>query len=277
MKTTLTMTRSPFLLSRKHIPFSFRKEYLLGLFITILICSCNSENANDCLQTDGDIITYDLALPAFEKIQLENDIRVVLQQGDVQHVRIETGENLVSDLVITVDQETLILQNNNGCNFIRDYGVTIVTVTSPNITFIRQASSFEISSAGTLTYPNLTIWSNTNPNSLSIVDANKSGSVILNVDTERLTVSANGSSDFQISGRADVASVSFTDEFPQFNGQNFLVDDLTVNQTSAANMIVNPQLSIKGIIKGVGDVISVNEPPLVDVEQLFTGRLIFDD
>ena len=42
-------------------------------------------------------------------------------------------------------------------------------------------------------------------------------------------------------------------------------------------MIVNPQASIKGSIFGTGDVISVNRPPVVEVEELYTGRLIFED
>jgi len=42
-------------------------------------------------------------------------------------------------------------------------------------------------------------------------------------------------------------------------------------------MIVNPQNSITGVIRATGDVISLNRPPIVDVDELFTGRLIFED
>lgn len=247
------------------------------LVVTALHISCDSENVNDCIQTDGDSITFDLTLAPFDKIQVENDVRLIVKEGDEQRVSVQTGENLVSDLNIEVDQETLVLQNNNGCNFIRDFGVTVVTVTSPNIVFIRQASSFPVSSDGVLTYPSLTIWSNTNPNNLSIMDANKSGSVILELDVPQFIVQANGSSNFQISGRADTMSLSFSDEFPQFNGANFLVEDISFTHTSAANMVVHPVNSIQGVIRGVGNVIAVNEPTTVDVEALFTGELIFQD
>ena len=37
-------------------------------------------------------------------------------------------------------------------------------------------------------------------------------------------------------------------------------------------MIVNPQQSISGQIRGTGDVISINEPPIVEVERLYTGQ-----
>jgi hypothetical protein len=42
-------------------------------------------------------------------------------------------------------------------------------------------------------------------------------------------------------------------------------------------MIVNPQQSIVGEIVATGDIISYNRPPLVDVKELFTGRLLFED
>ena len=41
-------------------------------------------------------------------------------------------------------------------------------------------------------------------------------------------------------------------------------------------MIVNPQVSLFGELRGTGNLISVNQPPTVDVEQFYTGALIFD-
>ena len=42
-------------------------------------------------------------------------------------------------------------------------------------------------------------------------------------------------------------------------------------------MIVHPLNSITGEIRGLGDIIAVNEPPIVDVEEFFTGTLIFQE
>lgn len=255
----------------------FLQKHILPIsFIVLITVSCDSENANDCLQTDGDTITYIETVATFTEIQLEDDIQLILKEGPEQEVIIETGENLVSDLVIKVEEETLVLQNNNGCNFLRDFGKTIVTVTSPNITFIRQASSFPIRSEGTLSYPSLTIWSNTNPNALNIDDPNKSGEVQLSLDVEQLNISANGSSNFILDGNADNASMVFSDEFPQMDARDLIVQDITLRHVSAAQMVVNPINSISGQIRATGDVIAVNRPTTVDVETFFTGSLIFE-
>jgi len=41
-------------------------------------------------------------------------------------------------------------------------------------------------------------------------------------------------------------------------------------------MVVNPQNSIRGKIVSFGDVISKNRPPVVEVEELYKGRLRFE-
>ena len=40
---------------------------------------------------------------------------------------------------------------------------------------------------------------------------------------------------------------------------------------------VNPLNSIRGEIRGTGDIIAVNRPEIVEVDEFFTGRLIFED
>ena len=42
-------------------------------------------------------------------------------------------------------------------------------------------------------------------------------------------------------------------------------------------MIVNPQQSLTGELRSSGDLISKNQPPIFDVEQFYTGQLIFED
>ena len=42
------------------------------------------------------------------------------------------------------------------------------------------------------------------------------------------------------------------------------------------DMIVNPQQSISGELRSTGNVIAKNRPPIVEVEEFYTGRLIFD-
>lgn len=249
-------------------------EKLFFIGLVFLILSCNSDTSWDCVQAAGDTISKEYVLSEFSKIRIEDDVTLYLKQGETQEIKLETGENLLGDISVTIDGETLIVKNKNSCNLVRDYGITKVFVTTPNITEIRNSSAYDVIGDGVLNFPQLTLISNSSSGPETI---RKSGDFYLNINCDQFQISANGQSVFYITGYSQKASLSFDDEMPRFEGQNFVIDELTVSQRSANKMIVNPQQSIIGKIVATGDIISHNRPPLVDVKELFTGRLIFKD
>ncbi len=246
---------------------------LLSTLLTLLY-GCDSEDAIDCLQTDGDPITKTLELPFFDKVRTENDMRLEITQGDTQSITIETRENLFNDLVFKVEDDTFIMQNKNGCNLVRDFGRTLVRITVPNLMVIKNSATYEIRSNGTLAFPQVRLESVTTP---GLESANKTGDFFLDFQSERIVVIANGMSDFHITGTTEEININFSDEFPTLFAEDLIAQDVIVRHVGAAPMIVNPQASITGQIKATGDVIAKNQPPIVDVEELFTGRLIFEE
>ena len=254
-----------------------RKRYLFIVTLSLLLItlsSCDSENAPDCFQLDGDPITRSVTLPSFTRVRIDNDINIEITQGDTQEIIIETRDNLWSDLAFFVEGNTFIARNNNGCNLFRETKLTTVKLTTPNLIFIKNNSFGEVHSNGMLDFPNLRLESITTP---SLEDVNKTGDFFLDLNCENLIVVANGNSDFFLSGNSLNANIIFSDEFPSLDGSNLTIQDLTIRHVGAAPMIVNPQNSITGVIRATGDVISLNRPPIVDVDELFTGRLIFED
>jgi len=249
-----------------------KSKYIWILLLALV--SCDKEDGSDCFQTTGNIISTEFELAPFTKIQFEDDVSLVLKQSETQKIVIETGENLLSDIAVKVENETLIIQDNNGCNLAREYGVTKAYVSVPNLTQIRNASSREVTSNGTLYFPNLKLISNTTGN---IEDVRKSGDFILNIVSENFSISANGQSIFYITGETKTADISFTDEWPRFEGENFKIDTLTLFQRSATYMKVFPQEKVSGEIRGTGDVILFNTPDIIEVEEFFTGKLIIQD
>lgn len=249
-----------------------KKLFFIGL--VFLILSCDSDTSWDCVQAAGDSISKEYVLSEFSKIRIEDDVILFLKQGETQEIKLETGENLLGDISVTIEGETLIVKNKNSCNLVRDYGITKVFVTTPNITEIRNSSAYDVIGEGVLNFSELTLISNSSAGPETI---RKSGDFYLNINCDQFRISANGQSVFYIMGYSQKASLSFDDEMPRFEGQNLVIDELTVSQRSANKMIVNPQQSIIGKIVATGDIISHNRPPLVDVKELFTGRLIFKD
>lgn len=244
------------------------------ILILITFFGCNSENGSDCFQAAGSIIETTFPVSGFTKIRIEGEVSLILRQGAIEEVTVETGENLLNDVSVSVQGETLVIRDGNSCNLVRDYGITKAVVTSPNITELRNSSSYDIRSDGVLNFSDLFLISDT---SGGIENVRKGGDFYLRLNCINLGVRANGQSVFYLSGEATNTFIQFTDEAPRFEGAELRINNLSVLQRSANKMIVNPLDKISGEIRGTGDIISVNEPPIVAVEQFFTGQLIFQD
>ena len=251
---------------------------ILRYFVRFLICSvmisCNSENVPDCIQTAGDLVREEIVVPEFTKITVFEKVALILKEGDTQKVEVETGKNLKEEVSVTVEGDRLILRNENGCNLFREYGLTTVYVTSPSITEIRSSTGLPIQSDGVLAYPSLTLLSE----SFVVPEAETTdGEFDLNLNTVNLSIVVNGIAYFKLRGNTQNFNVTVAAGDSRVDAQELIAQTLSMNHRGSNNLLVNPQESISGVIRGYGDVISFNRPDIVEVEELFNGRLIFRD
>ena len=164
---------------KKIILLAFKKT--TALVLLGLLCSCNSDAIGDCFQAAGDSVTMIVEVPSFLRVRSEGEVTLLIKQGDVQQVSLTTAENLLTDVSVYVFDDTLIVRDTNACNFVRDYGLTVVTITTPNLTHIRNSSNYDITSIGTLAFPELTLTSNTGSGPGGIVSLKKAGDFYLDV------------------------------------------------------------------------------------------------
>jgi hypothetical protein len=245
---------------------------LIYILILSLIFACDSESAGDCFQKTGSIVQNEFSVDSFDKILVNRDIELIVKEGTTQKLVIETGKNLFNDVEAVVTDGKLILTDNNTCNYVRDYGVTKVYITSPNITEIRSSTQYDISSDGVLTYPNLAILSEdfNAPGSFTV------GNFNLQIDNVNFSVVFNNLSNCFVSGKTNNLNIGFyAGTTCRFEGPNLIAQNAQIYTRSSNDIIVNPQIQIKGTITGTGDVISLNTPPIIDVEALYKGKLIF--
>lgn len=247
------------------------KNLLKYCFVLFLFYACDSEKANDCFQTAGNIIQQEITVGNFNKIIVNERIKLIIKEGIEQKVIIETGENLFNDILVDVTNGTLNLVNDNKCNFVREYGITSVFVTSPNITEIRNSSEQTVKSDGVLTYNTLRLIADDfQSDFLNIGDFN------VDINNTNLNVISNGISNFYIKGQTENLNVGFFAGDSRFEGQNLMASNVTITHKSTNDMLVNPQLSIVGNIYSIGDVISYNQPTVVNVTEHYHGKLIFN-
>ena len=240
----------------------------------IFFTSCDSENSFDCVQEAGDRIQEEFEVAQFNTIVVEEGLQLIVIDGQQQKVVVQTGKNLLNAIEISVTDGVLNLYNNNGCNLVRDYNITQVLVTSPNIDTIRNASGYAVQSDGVLRYDSLTLLSE----DLEEEDKyHKDGDIRLELEVDTLKIIANGLSNFFLSGTANIANIELLEGDMRVEAQNLAVQELYVFHRGTQKVIVNPIQSLRGKVLSTGDLISVNRPPIVEVEETYTGRLIFQE
>ncbi|MEZ4803218.1 MAG: head GIN domain-containing protein [Gelidibacter sp.] len=247
------------------------------IFYILSVCllfACNGDKVPDCFQNAGDIIQQEFNVSIFDKITVFERIELIITQDDTQSIVVETGEYLMDDIKISVEEGRLILKNENACNLTRDYGLTKIYVSTPNLSEIRNSSGLPVSSNGFLNFPTLNLISE----DLADEDSfHTDGDFNLQVNCNSMNVATNGLSNIFISGSVTDLFVGFYSGDGRFEGQNLVAQTIEIFQRSSNDMILDPQQSITGEIRSTGDVILVNEPPVVDVQQFYTGQLIIQD
>lgn len=238
------------------------------LLFSIVFFSCDSENANDCFQTSGTTITKEFNVDTFKKINISEGIELIIKQGAEKKVVVKTGENLISGVTAEVSNEELFLRNSNGCNWIRDYNTTKVYVTTPELVNVYSSSQFGVKSDGVLNFTSLTLQSGMFGNTAS-------GTFELQVNCVNLTIEDNKSSYFAISGTTDNLNIGFYDGDARFDGSNLTAREASFFHRSSNNIIVNPTDKISGTIYSTGNVVLRNVPSIIEVTQLYQGRLIY--
>lgn len=236
------------------------------------LVSCNSEDASDCFQNAGEVTRQEVIVPNFTKITVQENVSLILKQGEVSKVEVETGEFLRNEVSVTVTDDRLVLKDNNACNFVRDYGITKIYVTAPNINEIRSSTGFPIQSDGVLHYPNLSLLAESfnNPEALTT-----DGEFNLELDAQNVSIVSNGIAYFKLKGSTVHLNIVFAAGDSRLDAADLLAQNITINHRGSNDMLVRPQLLLQGVIRGTGDVISFQEPETVDVEVLYQGKLIF--
>lgn len=243
------------------------------LFALLIVSGCDSEDAPTCIKEAGKIFSEEVSVTPFEEIIVYERVKLFIQQGEKHQVIIETGENLINEVSVNVVNNRLSIRNENACNLFREYEITKVYVTTPNLNWLQNSSGSAIESIGTLKYQNLYLISENQARDLSI---HTDGDFILNLEVENLRITNDNYSNYFLKGKAENFNVFFAAGDARLEAGELLVQKYDIFHRGTNKMIINPQISLRGDIYSNGDVISRNKPPVVDVTEHYLGKLIFE-
>lgn len=243
------------------------------LLLTLILLSCNAKVMPDCLQNAGPIIQMEYTVPEFTQIVVFERVQLILKQAEEQKIIVETGKYLRDDIVVDVIDGRLELHNNNGCNISRDYGITKIYVSAPDITQIRSSTGLPILSDGILNYPSLALLSE---DFGAEGMYHTSGDFRLSVNSQNLKITSNNLSHFFLDGEVENLTIGFYAGDSRFEGRDLEAQHVQIFHRSSNDMIVNAQKSLKGEIRSTGNVIATNKPDVVEVTDFYKGNLIFE-
>jgi hypothetical protein len=246
---------------------------LLLILSLVLIAGCNTEDAPGCFKKAGEIVQDEVAVDPFNEIIVYERVKLYIQQGPVQKVVIETGKNLRNDVSVEVIDNRLSIRNDNSCNLIREYELTKVYVTIPDLTWLQNSSGSAIESVGILKLDDLWLRSVNQENDLTI---HTDGDFILDLDVQNLRITNDNVSNYFLSGKAENFDVFFAAGDSRLDAPELIVQNYQIFHRGTNKMIVFPVGSIKGELRSSGNLIAKNRPTVVDIDEYYTGRLIFD-
>jgi hypothetical protein len=244
------------------------KKISVAIVLLGIVFGCASPG--DCIETSGPMVRKEFSLSNFNKIIVYSGVALVVTEGPEYKVEVESPKNLFDQIELSVKDSLLALKDNSSCNWVRSYGKITVYVTAPNIEELHSKTEKTISSNGILTFPILRLIS------LDLSDGAGTGDFNIQVDNNQVVIENNNVSRYYVSGKTNYLNVNFYDGNGRFMAENLIAKSVYIFHRGSNDMIVNPAESITGKMVSTGNLILKNTPPIVDVQALYIGHVIYN-
>lgn len=240
-------------------------QFIIASVIFFFFLSCKKAENRVCVKSVGAEQVKEIDLPFFNKLQLYERIKFELIQDSINKVIIKGGKNLLSQIDIRISEDTLIIKNNNRCNFLRDYNKTVTAeIHFKELIELKYFGTELLTNKGVLNLP----WF-----ILSIISS--SASVDLNLNSNVIYASSGNYGDFNLSGKTNVVYLDINNN-GYCNTSNLIVkDSIKVSSRTMGIMKINADNTLLNAeIKNGGDVFYKGTPSSIFLKKTGKGELI---
>lgn len=239
---------------------------LVFIYSLFLFLSCDE---NQLLESSGTIVSKEITIGFLDKINISEGIELHITDDTETHVKIIAGENLIDKVTFSVIDNQLFIDAKDAVRTFQSYEPIKIYISVDDLDTIYSSSQFNVYSKNTLNFNNLHLQS-------GLFEDTASGEFHLEINCNSLFVEDNRASFYNISGNVTDLSVNFYNGDERFEGSNLIAQNVNVFQRSSNDIIVNPQQKISGTIYSTGNVVLKNNPPIIDVQVLYQGQLIYN-
>lgn len=233
-------------------------------FIALNLISCTGENLDDCYTSTGPQITEERPGEAFKKIELYDNVNLILIPGDNYHIKVEAGEHIIDAIKTEIKDSTLIIRNTLKCNWVRNFEKELtVYATIPMLEEIRYEGSGDINTQGQLTLDSLkvNVWGG-------------AGSFNLDVNINKLNLAMHyGTVDFHVSGKALITSI-YSNSYGPFLCNNLISNIVYIRNNGSNDCYVHALHILEVTITSVGSIYYSGNPYQISADISGSGKLI---
>jgi len=235
--------------------------------LILAFVSCSKENTFDCFKSNGDDVTDVRQTGAFTIVEVNDQINLNVVNGPEFKVEVTAGKHIIKNILTTVKNNTLSIDNNNKCNFVRGYKRQVtVTVTVPKI---KKVSNLGV---GTVFFDN-----NFSQDTLLLL-AESSGDIHVNGTYKEIRTTSHGNGDIFLNGTCNSLYV-YMNGINFFRGENMpIARYIFVETLSIGACHVNATLAdtLDYHIWSSGDIYYKGNPPSIGnvSDGSETGKLI---
>lgn len=241
-------------------------RYFNIIIVLLMLSSCGGEQKDDCITKLGKVVTEQRDVLPFDKLYVEDRIKVFLVQDSINHGRIELNgpSNLLNQIESTVTDNQLRLINTNTCNFIRSFNYDInVYVYIKELTEIHLESIAEVVSNDTININFLNIF---HP-ALSDINLILSG--------DEVFIRSRNSASTILRGNLRVLKGSI-EEISNLDAQYLVCEEVYIDTHSPLDCYINATKGMYLKILNSGNIFYINEPTDYKIlaEQTGSGQLL---
>lgn len=233
----------------------------------LLITGCKKEQLDDCFSSTGDDISIERPLKSFSQLYVGDKFKVVLTQDTSRDERIiiTGGANILEGISATVENNKLVVENCNTCNFVRSYNrLVTVEIFLHDLTKLELFGAAQISCSDTLHLTDLEIYHSALEDMELLVNA--SGTIYLE------SINSGGS---KFRGRAFKLSGS-VEEITDMDARDLVCEEVILDTHSPLDCYINATDLIYVGVFNKGNLYYVNEPSKQKTAhtESSTGRLL---
>jgi len=248
------------------------KKLLILILLVLNHLSCDTEATLDCIQSSGQTELRDLNIPNLERIIIRENIRLEITYSETNEVQVLGGEQHLDQLEVIQNGTEYEFKAIGFCKTGFSEAPIVLKMKSSQLNYVRNSSQFEVVSTNVLRFPELSLISEdfNDPDALNL------GNFSIEIDNERLNVVGNGISDFNLRGKTNRLNFNTASGSGTVLARELEAEAITFFHRSFRDAVVNPSQRLEGELRSSGNLISIKKPPLVEVEEFYTGQLIFE-